>query len=72
MFKNVKAFMAGMAIAFKWYEKIIKECKWYIILFVLDMIFMPLKFIIATVMSLTKIGRRKLAYLAKDVLDEED
>ena len=52
--EGLAAFWYGIVIGFNWELKLVKESKWYIIPFVLDIILMPVKLIIFIPLCCTK------------------
>lgn len=51
---HCKAFGLGMKVGFMWYIGQIKQSKWYIVPFVIDMLLLPLKAIILLPLCQTK------------------
>lgn len=74
MLDNVKALLIGVVCGLKWYGRRIRESKWYIIPFVIDMILFPLKLIIISIVCINKNGRAKVVNFWEDNIleDEED
>ena len=71
MVNNVKALLVGFMCGLKWYGRRIRESKWYIILFVIDMILFPLKLIIIAVVCINKKGRAKIINFWEEILEDE-
>lgn len=72
MLNFIKGIGVGIVIGFKWeIELIRKESKWYIIPFVLDMIFIPIKLPIVLLACLTKKGRNWLMNTFKEIVEED-
>jgi hypothetical protein len=66
----VKAVWYGILNGFKWYGKTIRECKWYILPFMIDMLLIPAKLVAVPIMCLTKHGRNYLIGIGQYI--EED
>ena len=55
---TLKGFWQGALIGFRWYAIRIKESKWYLIPFILDMVLIPAKVIIIAILRLMSNGFR--------------
>ena len=72
MRNNVKALLIGVIYGFKWYGRRIRESKWYIISFVIDMILSPLKLIIIAIVCINKNGRAKIVNIWEELLEDAE
>lgn len=66
----LKQIYAGIMINLKWYGRRIRESKWWLIPFVLDMLFIPVKVIVMAIMCVTKRGRMRIYAIGLDFLEE--
>ena len=57
----------GFKIALEWYFRRIKENKWIIIPFVLDILLIPVKFVIVEILDLTRGGKRAIKTFASTI-----
>ena len=72
MLDNVKALLIGAIGGLKWYGRRIRESKWYIIPFVIDVILVPLKLIIIAIVCINKNGRAKVINFWEEILEDEE
>jgi hypothetical protein len=56
----------------KWYGRRIRESKWYLIPFVIDMILFPLKLIIIAIVCINKNVRAKVINFWEELLEDEE
>ena len=68
----IKEAGKGFGSGVKWYIRRIKENKWWIIAFVIDMILVPIKIPLIAIACITKNGRRWVLYTFTELVEEED
>lgn len=71
MLSLIKAVARGTINGFAWYGRRIQESKWYIIPIVIDVILIPVKFVIIPCMCLTKQGRKAIISLGQSIMEDE-
>lgn len=74
--KNVfiwlKGFGIGVIYGLKWVKIILKDNKWYIIPFAIDIILIPIKLVVIPILLLIKPVRNMIEDMVYDIVTEVD
>jgi len=63
-------FAGGIRLAYDWYKIRIRQNKWWIIPFVVDVVFFPFKLVIALLVYKTRRGHEMMNNFYEEILEE--